>query len=104
MDDNLARREHEAARPRRMSAAAEHGAKVSLQDGEVIEVLSTRETQAGPGRLSAAGGRMEKRNLAPQVSYQRYMPMEVLKLPIPRKTKEMRGRLFLFSSWNSVKL
>lgn len=91
MDDNLARRE--AARPRRVSAAAELGANVSPQDGEVIEVHPARETQPGPGRLSAAGGRMERRNSAPQGVHQRHMPMEPLKFHIPRKTKEKRGGL-----------
>ncbi|XP_034725833.1 protein TASOR isoform X2 [Etheostoma cragini] len=90
MDDNPARRE--AARPRRRaSAAAEVGANVSLQDGEGIEVHSARETQAGPDRLSAAGGRTERRNSGPQVVHQRHMPMEPLKFHIPRKTKEKRA-------------
>ncbi|XP_044066398.1 protein TASOR isoform X2 [Siniperca chuatsi] len=98
MDDNLVRRE--AARPRRVSAAAELEANVSLQDGEVIEVHPARETQPGPGRLSAAGGRMERRKSAPQGLYQRYMPMEPLKFPIPRKTKEKRA-LFQYVSTES---
>ncbi|XP_031157236.2 protein TASOR isoform X2 [Sander lucioperca] len=91
MDDNPARRE--VARPRRRAsaAAAEVGANVSLQDGEGIELHSARETQAGPDRLSAAGGRTERRNSGPQVVHQRHMPMEPLKFHIPRKTKEKRA-------------
>ncbi|XP_070759390.1 protein TASOR [Enoplosus armatus] len=90
MDDNQARRE--AVRPRRVSAAADLGANVSLQDGEVIEVHPARETLPGPGRLSAAGGRMERRNSALQGVHQRHMPMEPLKFHIPRKPKEKRAR------------
>lgn len=93
MDDNLARRGYEAARPRRQSAGPVLGANVSLQDGEVMEVHSAWETQAAPGRLGAAGGRMERRNSLTQGSHQRHMPMEPLKLTIPRKTKEKRGML-----------
>ncbi|KAA8593274.1 hypothetical protein FQN60_009390, partial [Etheostoma spectabile] len=91
MDDNPARRE--AARPRRRASAAAEvgGANVSLQDGEGLEVLSARETQAGPDRPSAAGGRTERRNSGPQVVHQRHMPMEPLKFHIPRKTKEKRA-------------
>ncbi|XP_038553930.1 uncharacterized protein tasora isoform X3 [Micropterus salmoides] len=90
MDDSLARRE--AARPRRRmsAAAAEFGANVSLQDGEVVDGHPARETQQGPGRRSAPGGRM---NSVPQGVYQRYMPMEPLKFPIPRKNKEKKGLL-----------
>lgn len=90
MDDSLARRE--AARPRRRmsAAAAEFGANVSLQDGEVVDGHPARETQQGPGRRSAPGGRM---NSVPQGVYQRYMPMEPLKFPIPRKNKEKKGGL-----------
>ncbi|XP_042365956.1 protein TASOR-like isoform X2 [Plectropomus leopardus] len=89
MDDNPARRG--AARPpRRVSAAAEVGANVSLQDGEVIEVHPAREAAAAPGRVSAAGGRMEKRNSVPQPVHQRHMPKDALNFHIPRKTKEKR--------------
>ncbi|TDH14558.1 hypothetical protein EPR50_G00045210 [Perca flavescens] len=99
MDDNPARRE--VARPRRRAsaaaaaaasaaAAAEVGANASLQDGEVMEVHSARETQAGPDRLSSPGGRTERRNSGPLV-HQRHMPMEPLKFHIPRKTKEKRA-------------
>lgn len=91
MNDGLVRRE--AARPRRLSAAAEIGANVSLQDGEAIEVHPPRESQSGADRLGAAGGRMERRNSGPQVVHQRHMPMEPLKFHIPRKTKEKRGGL-----------
>lgn len=101
MEDTPARRE--AARPprRRVSAAAaaaaaaaEVGANISLQDGEVIEVIEVhpaRESQAAPDRLDAAARRMERRNSAPQVVHQRHMPREPLKFHIPRKTKEKRG-------------
>lgn len=91
MTDSAARRAREAVRPRRGTVSAELGANASLQDGEVLEV-SARETQAGPGRPTPAD-RMERRNSAPQGSYQRHMPLEVLKMPIPRKTKEKRGKL-----------
>uniref|UniRef100_A0AAQ5XWM0 DUF3715 domain-containing protein n=1 Tax=Amphiprion ocellaris TaxID=80972 RepID=A0AAQ5XWM0_AMPOC len=94
MDDNLARRE--AGRPlRRVSTAAEPGASASLQDGEVSDATSAREAHPGADRLgprsAAAAGRMARRNSAPQVVYQRYMPMEPLKLTIPRKTREKRA-------------
>lgn len=92
MAESAARRAREAVRPRRGTVSAELGANASLQDGEVLEV-SARETQAGPGRPTPADRRMERRNSAPQGSYQRHMPMEVLKMPIPRKTKEKRGKL-----------
>lgn len=93
MDDNLGPKGLEATRPRRASvAAAEPGAKVSREDDDVTEVCSARETPAGPGRLKAAFGRMEGRNSALQASHQRHMPMDVLKMPIPRKNKEKRGR------------
>nr|XP_046240860.1 uncharacterized protein tasora isoform X2 [Scatophagus argus] len=91
MDDILPRREYEAARPRRLSAVAEIGANVSLQDGEVNEVYPARETLAGLGRLSVPFGRMERRNSATSGGHQRHMPMEPLKFPIPRKTKEKRA-------------
>lgn len=92
MADSAARKAREAARPRKGTVSAELGANASLQDGEILEV-SARETQAGPGRPTPADRRMERRNSAPQGSYQRHMPMEVLKMPIPRKTKEKRGKL-----------
>ncbi|XP_040014622.1 protein TASOR isoform X7 [Xiphias gladius] len=102
MDDSLSRRE--AARPRRVSAAAaELGANVSLQDGEaigVIEVHPPRETPTAADRLSAAGGSMERRNSAQQVVHQRHMPMEPKKFHIPRKTKEKRA-LFQYVSTES---
>lgn len=84
MDDILARRE--PSRPRRVSAAAaapEIGANVSLQDVEVLDVY--------PDRPSTAAGRKERWNSAPQMVHHRHMPMEPLKLPIPRKAKENRG-------------
>uniref|UniRef100_A0A8C4IIZ5 TASOR pseudo-PARP domain-containing protein n=1 Tax=Dicentrarchus labrax TaxID=13489 RepID=A0A8C4IIZ5_DICLA len=104
MDDSLSRREA-AARPRRVSAAAaaraaELGANTSLQDGEVIEVHPARETHLGPGRLSAAGGKMERRNSVLQVVHQRHMPKEPLKFHIPRKTKEKKA-LFQYVSTES---
>uniref|UniRef100_UPI0037E9AD00 protein TASOR n=1 Tax=Semicossyphus pulcher TaxID=241346 RepID=UPI0037E9AD00 len=91
MDDNLARRE--AARPRRMSVAAELGANVSLQDGEGMEVHPSRETHPGSDRLGASGGRMERRNSLQQNIHQRHMPIDPLKFHIPRKTKEKRAQL-----------
>lgn len=96
MDDSLSLTRRDAARPqRRVSAAADFGANVSLQDGEVIEVsYSPRETNSGPDRPSPAGGRTERRNsLTQPVHHQRHMPMEPLKFHIPRKTKEKRGGL-----------
>ncbi len=92
MEDHTARRA--AARPRTVSAgAAEFGANVSLQDGEVISTDGDPAREAGPGRLSAAFGRMERVNSVPQGFHKRHMPMEPLKLTIPRKTKEKRGEL-----------
>ncbi|XP_035517685.1 protein TASOR [Morone saxatilis] len=101
MDESLSRREA-AARPRRVStaAAAELGANTSLQDGEVIEVHPPRESHLGPGRLSAAGGKMDRRNSVLQVVHQRHMPKEPLKFHIPRKTKEKKA-LFQYVSTES---
>lgn len=96
MNDGLVRRE--AARPRRVSAAAaaaELGANASLQDGEGTEVHPPRETQTAPDRPGAAGVRMEWRNSATLMVHQRHMPMEPLKFHIPRKTKENRGEMDL---------
>ncbi|XP_027135126.1 uncharacterized protein tasora isoform X2 [Larimichthys crocea] len=93
MDDSLGGRREAAARLRsRLPAAAELGANVSPQDGEIIEAHTARESQPGPGRPSAAGGRMERRNsLTPQGIYQRHMPMAPDKFHIPRKTKEQKS-------------
>ncbi|KAG7244385.1 hypothetical protein INR49_001684, partial [Caranx melampygus] len=99
MDDILARRV--SARPRRVSSsaavaagAAELGANVSPQDGEVIEIIQPPiETLAGLERVGAAGGWMERRNSASQLVHQRHMPMEPKKFHIPRKTKEKRAPL-----------
>lgn len=93
MDDIIGRLT--AARPRTVSSAGEFGANVSLQDGEVIIIddETTRESQTGPGKVSAGGGKMERRNSVPPGIYQRHMPMGPLKLTIPRKTKEKRGGL-----------
>lgn len=96
MDDNFGPKGLEATRPRRASVAAEPGANVSREDDGVTEVCSARETPAGPGRLKAAFGRMEGRNSALQASHQRHMPMDVLKMPIPRKNKEKRGSTLHF--------
>ncbi|XP_041835698.1 protein TASOR isoform X2 [Melanotaenia boesemani] len=98
MDDILARRA--VFRPRRVSAAANLGANVSLQDGEGFYVSTTRETQPDLGRISSFGGRMERRNSAPQVVHQRHMPMEPKKFHIPRKTKEKKA-LFQYISTES---
>ncbi|XP_047439664.1 protein TASOR isoform X2 [Mugil cephalus] len=92
MDDILPRRE--AGRPRRRrgsAAASELGANASLQDVEVVDVYPTREPQPWADRLSAAAGRMEMRNSAPQMVHHRHMPMGPLKFPIPKKTKENRA-------------
>lgn len=94
MDDNGIRREYGAVNPRRMSAAPELGCFSSLQDGEVLEVFSVRESEAGPTTVGAAGRRLKRRNWATQGSHQRHMPIEPLKLPIPRKAKEKIGKLF----------
>lgn len=98
MDDSLGGRREAAARLRsRLPAAAELGANVSPQDGEIIEAHTARESQPGPGRPSAAGGRMERRNsLTPQGIYQRHMPMAPDKFHIPRKTKEQKCELVPF--------
>ncbi|XP_026162783.1 uncharacterized protein tasora isoform X2 [Mastacembelus armatus] len=102
MDASLARRE--AARPKRVSTAtAELGANVSLQDGELIEVIELqppRKTGPGPVRLGAAGGRTDRRSSVPPLVHQRHMPMEPLKFHIPRKTKEKRA-LFQYVSTES---
>ncbi|XP_069025657.1 protein TASOR isoform X2 [Embiotoca jacksoni] len=111
MDDGSARRE--TGRPRRLSAAAaaaELRASLSLQDGEPAEVHPAREVLPGadrpgadrPGadRPGAAGGRTERRNSIQPGIHQRYMPMEPLKITIPRKTKENRA-LFQFVSTES---
>jgi len=83
MDDILGRRE--AARPpRRLSTAADvGGATAGPQDGEV--------TEERPGRRT-----MERGDAASLAIYRRYMPMEPLKFPIPRKTREKRGGLLPF--------
>ncbi|XP_060897283.1 protein TASOR isoform X1 [Labrus mixtus] len=104
MDDSLTRRE--AVRPRRVSAAAELGANVSLQDGELMEVHpASRDIYPGPDRLmgaaaAAAGGRMERRNSATPSIHQRHMPIDPLKFHIPKKTKEKRA-LFQYVSTES---
>lgn len=88
-DSSLPRRE--AGRPRRVSAAAELGANVSLQDGEVIDLTPSRESQPGADRPGAAGGRMERRNSAPHIVHKRHMPKEPYKFHIPKKTEEKKG-------------
>ncbi|XP_041637621.1 protein TASOR-like [Cheilinus undulatus] len=100
MDGGLTRRE--AARPRRVSAAAELGANASLQDGEVMEVHPARDAHPGPDRIgaAAAGGRMERRNSVTQSIHQRHMPIDPLKFHIPKKTKEKRA-LFHYVSTES---
>ncbi|XP_062264804.1 uncharacterized protein tasora isoform X1 [Platichthys flesus] len=96
MDDSLARRP--AARPRRLSAAAaDSGANVSLQDGEVsegIELQPAREPPTAadrPGAAAAAAGITDRRSSAPQGVHQRHMPMEPKKFQIPKKTREKRA-------------
>eukprot|EP00066_Takifugu_rubripes_P026953 XP_011616219.1 PREDICTED: protein FAM208A-like isoform X1 [Takifugu rubripes] len=90
MDDNCPRRDAGAVHPRRGSAAADLGSHRSAQDGEALEGFPIRESEAAPARLAAAR-RMERRNSATQGSHQRHMPIEPLKMPIPRKTKEKIG-------------
>lgn len=95
METGPARVASEASRQRRAAVGfVDLGpANANQQNGEGIEI-STRESLAGPGRpIVPAAGRMERRNSAQQACYQRYMPMDVLKMPIPRKTKEKRGNL-----------
>lgn len=67
-------------------------ANANQQNGEGTVEASTRESVAGPGRPAPAAQMMERRNSAPQGCYQRHMPLEVLKMPIPRKTREKRGK------------
>ncbi|XP_068452041.1 protein TASOR isoform X2 [Clinocottus analis] len=95
MDDYLARRE--AARPpRRLSSAADvGGANVGPQDGEVTEVHATPPDRPGKRTMEDRKG-----SLAPLAGYQRYMPMEPLKFPIPKKPKEQRA-LFQYVSVES---
>lgn len=82
-----------------MSAAAELGASASLKDGEVIDVYPARESHPGPGRVGAAAAAaaaawgMDRRNSVPPGNHQRHMPMEPLKMTIPRKNKEKKGGL-----------
>lgn len=92
-EDGPARTASEGTRLRRgaVGSADVGAANANQQNGEGIAEVSTRESLAGLGRLALAAKTMERRNSAPQGSYQRYMPMEVLKMPIPRKTKEKRG-------------
>ncbi|XP_075951683.1 protein TASOR isoform X1 [Anarhichas minor] len=97
-DNNLAARP-----PRRSSSSSAAAAEVGDDDViEVTEVVHPASRDApGPDRLSSVVGRMERRTSAPQVAvYQRYMPMEPLKFPIPRKTKEKRA-LFQYVSTES---
>lgn len=94
MDDNCLRRDSGAVHPRRGSAAPDPGSGRSAQDGEALEVFPVREGEAAPARLAAAAWRMERRNSATPGSHQRHMPIEPLKMPIPRKSKEKIGRLF----------
>lgn len=91
MDDNSFRRDYGPVQPRRLSAAPELGASRGAQDGEALEVFPGRDADAAATRLGAAAGRMERRNSATQGSHQRHMPIEPLKMPIPRKTKEKIG-------------
>lgn len=93
MDDGPAR--GDASRPPRRSSAAEVGsANVGPQDhgDDLFEVHATGDAPVGPDRQSPAAGRRERSNSATEL-YQRYMPMGLLKFPIPRKPKEKRGGL-----------
>lgn len=94
MEDGSSRTANGGTRPRRAAAGSTElgAANANQQNGEGIVEVSTRESLAGPGRPVVAAKTMERRNSAPQGYYQRYMPMEVLKMPIPRKTKEKRGK------------
>lgn len=93
-EDGPARAANGGTRPRRAAAgSAEVGAaNANQQNGEGVVEVSTRESLAGPGRPTLAAKTMERRNSAPQGGYQRYMPLDVLKMPIPKKTKEKRGK------------
>lgn len=92
MDDNCLRRDSGVVHPRRVGAVADPGSYRSAQDGEALEVFPFRESEAASARLAAAR-RMERRNSATQGSHHRHMPIEPLKMPIPRKTKEKIGKL-----------
>lgn len=94
MDGNCLRRDSGAVHPRRGSAAPDPGSSRSAQDGEALEVFPVREGEAAPARPAAAARGMERRNSATQGNHQRHMPIEPLKMPIPRKTKEKIGTLF----------
>lgn len=97
MDDNCLRKDPGAVHPRRVGAAPDPGSSRSAQDGEALEGFPLRESEAAPARLAAvaaAARRMERRNSATQGSHHRHMPIEPLKMPIPRKTKEKIGKLF----------
>lgn len=99
MDDILTRRVSARTNMVSSSGAAELGANVSLQDGEVVENLQPpSEALAGQENLGVAGGRMERRNSASQLVHQRHMPTEPKKFHIPRKTKEKRGSCLSFST------
>lgn len=93
MDDNCLRRDPGLVHPRRGSAAPDLGSYRNAQDGEALEVFPFGESEAAPARLAAAR-RMERSNSATQGNHQRHMPIEPLKMPIPRKTKEKIGKLF----------
>lgn len=97
MEDESSRTAHEGTRPRRGTAGSTElgAANANQQNGEGIVQVSTRESLAGPGTRTLAAKTMERRNSVPQGCYQRYMPMEVLKMPIPRKNKEKRGKASL---------
>nr|XP_040059631.1 protein TASOR isoform X4 [Gasterosteus aculeatus aculeatus] len=100
MDDGPAR--GDASRPPRRSSAAEvGGANVGPQDhgDDLFEVHATGDAPVGPDRQSPAAGRRERSNSATEL-YQRYMPMGLLKFPIPRKPKEKRA-LFQFIATES---
>ncbi|XP_047203621.1 protein TASOR isoform X4 [Girardinichthys multiradiatus] len=92
----------EACPVRRLLAAADFGANLSLQDSELPSAIPARESDPGADCLSSvtAGRIMEWRKSGPQLVHQRHMPMEPKKFHIPRKTKEKKA-LFQFVSTES---
>ncbi|XP_028303703.1 protein TASOR isoform X2 [Gouania willdenowi] len=91
MDGSSAARRELGRPPRRLSAAAaELGGCLSPKD---VEDPPGREARPGPDRPSFLGGFADRRTLAQQEVHRRHMPIEPLKLTIPRKTKENRGLL-----------
>lgn len=70
-----------------MSFAVEPSINVGLDDVALGGVNLAKKT---------SDGRMRRKIVAAEGFHERYMPMEPLKYPIPRKTKEKRGWFYLF--------